>query len=181
MVKFTFKASLIALLLFVPIKAKEAITSHYNSENDNLYLKAENENKLTKSNIVKYFHKIKHKFKFPKTVLKQMILESGNLKSTVCKENNNLFGFRKVSGRETTAIKGKLLNNYSVYNTFKESIDDYILWQNKHLTACNNEKQYEQYLKKHYASDGNNYIETIHNIDLGKFFKNRQLDSLSIN
>ena len=110
-----------------------------------------------------------------------MILESGNLKSTVCKENNNLFGFRKVSGRETTAIKGKLLNNYSVYNTFKESIDDYILWQNKHLTACNNEKQYEQYLKKHYASDGNNYIETIHNIDLGKFFKNRQLDSLSIN
>lgn len=186
MTKFTFKASLLAVLLLVSFKTKEAVISKSNSYSDKLHLaymklKQENENKLTKSNFVKYIHKIKHKFKFPKVVLKQIIIETGGLKSDICLENNNLFGFRKVTGRETTAIKGKLLNKYSVYNSFKESIEDYILWQNKYLGNCKTEKEYEKFLKYNYATDGKHYIETLHNVDLGKFFKKRQLDSLSLN
>jgi flagellum-specific peptidoglycan hydrolase FlgJ len=66
---------------------------------------------------------------FPDIVFAQAILESGNFKSKVSRENNNFFGMRLAKVRETTAIGQK--SGYAKYNSWKESVRDYKLWQDR--------------------------------------------------
>jgi hypothetical protein len=66
---------------------------------------------------------------FPDIVFAQAILESGNFKSKVSRENNNFFGMRLAKVRETTAIGQK--SGYAKYGSWKDGVRDYKLWQDR--------------------------------------------------
>lgn len=92
----------------------------------------------------------------PDIVIAQAIIESGNFKSNIFKENNNLFGMKMPKYRKTTAIG--INRGHAVYKNWRESVIDYALWQGeraKYSTA-------NQYLRrlKSYATDAN-YISKI--------------------
>jgi len=88
---------------------------------------------------------------FPDIVFGQALLESGNFKSNVFKENNNLFGMRLPKVRKTTAI-GKN-RGYAKYENWVQSVGDYLLWQQsipkKYLKSREN---YFYYLQKYYCT-----------------------------
>lgn len=98
--------------------------------------------------------------KFPDVALAQAILESGNFKSKLAKENNNLFGMRLARVRETTA-KGQKYG-YANYLSWKDSVKDYKLWQDSVLKNKKNmtRTQYLSYLNRIY-SETPNYISRI--------------------
>ena len=58
----------------------------------------------------------------------QIFLETGNLSSDICENNNNLFGMRYPRVRHTTAIGVR--KAHAKYDNFVESIRDYAIWQN---------------------------------------------------
>ena len=58
----------------------------------------------------------------------QAILETGFFTSEVFLENNNLFGMKLPRVRRTTAIGEN--RGHAVYETWMDSVDDYILWYN---------------------------------------------------
>jgi len=100
---------------------------------------------------VLYHHIILTGIKYPDIVLAQAKLESGHFTSIVFKENNNLFGMRMPKVRETTAIGEN--RRYSVYKNWRDSVEDYKLWQDKMIHKTNTESEYLCYLENHYAQD----------------------------
>ena len=94
------------------------------------------------------FLNIKH----PEVVFKQAKIESGNFKSKVFKENNNMFGM-KIPYKRANIAGGENLG-YAVYNTWQESIIDYALYQTYTAKGMNKE-QYIQHLGNSYAEDPN--------------------------
>lgn len=61
---------------------------------------------------------VKIGIKHPDVVLRQAIFETGHFKSQVYQRRNNLFGFRK--------------RKYIAYDSWKNCIDYYKVWQDKH-------------------------------------------------
>jgi hypothetical protein len=89
--------------------------------------------------------------KFPHIVYAQAILETGNFKSKVFLENNNLFGMKAASKRPSTAISFK--NEYAVYEDWQASVIDYALFQAAYLKHIKTETEYFEYLEASYAED----------------------------
>jgi uncharacterized FlgJ-related protein len=92
----------------------------------------------------------------PDIVIAQAIIESGNFKSNIFKENNNLFGMKMPEYRKTTAIG--INRGHAVYSSWRESVIDYALWQGKRA-RYSTKNQYLRRLKS-YAADPN-YITKI--------------------
>lgn len=90
-------------------------------------------------------------------VYAQAILESGNFKSSICRNNNNLFGMKVASSRPTTAIGQE--SNHAVYKDWQSSVIDYSLWQASYARNLSKE-QYLQLLREMYAEDPN-YMESL--------------------
>lgn len=88
--------------------------------------------------------------KYPDVVLAQAKIESGNFKSKIFLENNNLFGMRQATNRPTTS--SQVESGYAYYMNWKESVIDYALYQSKYLSDLTRE-QYLSYLGKNYAED----------------------------
>jgi len=95
--------------------------------------------------------------KFPDVVFAQAVLESGNFKSNLFKNHNNLFGMKLPKIRETVAT-GMVKNGYAKYDSWSESIYDYFLWQNYILSKKNilTKNEYLAYVNRVYA-EGKNY------------------------
>lgn len=89
--------------------------------------------------------------KYPHIAFAQALLESGDLKSRLVQLNNNLFGMRYPSKRETVAIGTK--KGYANYNNWIESVQDYKLYQDFTIKRKNisNSTQYINHLDKTYA------------------------------
>jgi flagellum-specific peptidoglycan hydrolase FlgJ len=111
---------------------------------------------FTEQNLIHYI-KLKQ-LKHPHIVLAQAKLETGNFKSTVFKNNCNLFGmkyihdFKQRKSRETTATGSK--HSHAVYLHWKHSVDDYLLWQRMFTeTPIQTEADYFKLLRKKYATD----------------------------
>jgi hypothetical protein len=68
-------------------------------------------------------------FENPEIVWAQAILETGHLKSKLCKNYNNLFGMKMARKRYTLAT-GRTNHGYAVYNSKDSSLADYLVWQN---------------------------------------------------
>ena len=99
-----------------------------------------------------YIMKVEH----PEIVFIQAQIESGNFKSNIFKEGNNLFGMKVAERRITTAI-GKI-RGHAAYLSWKDSVLDYKLMQEKYAKG-KSKQQYLAYLKN-YAEDPN-YITKI--------------------
>ena len=88
----------------------------------------------------------------PDIVFRQARIESGNFKSQVFLENNNMFGMKMPSKRPNMASGSN--RGYAVYNSWQESVIDYALYQvysGKNLTK----EDYVKMLNNSYAEDVN--------------------------
>jgi flagellum-specific peptidoglycan hydrolase FlgJ len=101
--------------------------------------------------------------KYPDIALAQAILESGHFKSKIAKSNNNFFGMRMPTKRETMAFGKKY--GYAIYHSWRHSVQDYKLWQDQLFTRHPNmtREQYKKYINKLYSTSAN-YISKINTI-----------------
>jgi hypothetical protein len=111
-------------------------------------------NLFSKENLARLIYNLK--IAHPDIVMAQAIIESGNFKSNIFKENNNLFGMKMPEYRKTTAIG--INRGHAVYRNWRESVIDYALWQGKRARYSTT----NQYLRRlrSYAADPN-YITKI--------------------
>lgn len=96
-----------------------------------------------------FTYMVEKEVRFPHIVYAQAALESGNFTSTIFRENNNLFGMRMPERRETTAVG--INRKYAVYSTWKSSVDDYLLFQQRYLGQYQTEAGYLKYLDRNYC------------------------------
>jgi uncharacterized FlgJ-related protein len=99
--------------------------------------------------------------RFPHIVLAQAKLESGNFKSHMFLENNNIFGMKEAKRRPTTN-KGTQ-NGHAYYENWKDCVIDYAFYQAAYLNDLRTEAQYYQYLSASYAEDPG-YISKVKSI-----------------
>lgn len=102
--------------------------------------------------------------KFPEFVFAQALLESGHFTSKLTKLNNNLFGMRIPTKRETVAI-GKSRSGYAIYDHWTQSVEDYLLFQDYviNVRGYNTKEKYIGYLNRLYSeSDG--YVKKLNTI-----------------
>lgn len=93
---------------------------------------------------------------YPEIVFNQAKLESGNFKSDIFKENNNLFGFRVFGswkGKEM-AFKNR---GHLVFTHWTKSVEHYKMWQKKNY----NKKTYLQFLGRVGYAEDKTYLEKI--------------------
>jgi hypothetical protein len=90
-------------------------------------------------------------FKFPHIILAQSMQETGNFKSGIFKENNNLFGMKEARIRATLAQGTN--RGHAHYNTWQESLYDYAMYYNAYLRKIKTEDEYFEYLRQNYAED----------------------------
>ena len=86
----------------------------------------------------------------PEVVLRQARIESGNFKSRVFLENNNMFGM-KIPNKRPNMVSGSN-RGYAVYSNWQESVIDYALYQvysGKNLSK----EDYIKMLNNNYAED----------------------------
>lgn len=96
--------------------------------------------------------------KYPYIVLAQAKLESGDFKSKVFKQNNNMFGMRKARQRITAAQSEK--NTYAYYRDWIDCVYDYGMYQSSVMCNVANEDEYFTKLGARYAEDPG-YIEKL--------------------
>ena len=99
--------------------------------------------------------------KFPHIVYAQAQLETGEFKSKIFKENNNLFGLKQATRRPTTS-KGTE-NGHAYFDEWKESVVDYAFYQAAYLKEIRSESEYLEYLGANYAEDPN-YVSKVKKI-----------------
>jgi len=99
--------------------------------------------------------------KFPHIVYAQAKLETGNFKSHIFLNNNNIFGMKQARKRPTTN-KGEE-NGHAYFNSWQESVLDYAMYSAAYLSKIKTENEYFQYLGANYAEDPN-YIDKLKQI-----------------
>lgn len=100
---------------------------------------------------------------YPEVIMAQYRIESGGGTSDIAKKANNLFGMRPVRGERkhyTTQRYGDNYCGYAVYDNWKLSILDKILWEHYIFNGVKPDR--ETYISAHanYA-EAPNYIENI--------------------
>jgi hypothetical protein len=108
-------------------------------------------------------------FKFPHIILAQSMQETGNYKSTIFRENHNLFGMKQATIR-TNLAKGTN-RGHAYYDSWQDSLIDYALYSATYLSDIKTEGEYFEYLRQNYAEDPT-YVER-----LKKLIKKRNLKS----
>lgn len=116
-------------------------------------------NKFNKTAMVQYMKQIN--IKFPHIVYAQAILESTDFTSNIFKENNNCFGMKVATSRQTTNQGAQY--DHAVFETWKDCVIDYALYQARYLSSIKNEEQYFEYLEQSYAED-TAYVNKLRNI-----------------
>lgn len=94
--------------------------------------------------------------KFPDIVYAQAVHETGNFKSQIFRENNNLFGMKVAKLRPTTN-QGEQYG-HAFYSHWRSSVQDYAYWQS-FMGKGLNKSEYLQLLNG-YAEDGD-YVKKI--------------------
>ncbi len=109
-------------------------------------------------------------FKFPYIVLAQSYQESGHYKSTIFRENNNMFGMKEAVVRSNLA-KGTN-RGHAMYETWQESVIDYALYYSTYLSDIKTEGEYYEFLRQNYAEDPT-YVTRLKNIIKTKNLKSK--------
>lgn len=113
--------------------------------------------KFSKENLQEYL--ISNCVLHPEIAYAQAVLETGNFTSRIFRENNNLFGMKLAEKRRTLAVGERY--GHACYDTWQDSVDDYLLWQQQWLrTPIESEKDYYRLLDRVYAEDPN-YIKVV--------------------
>lgn len=158
---------LTSLLTFFTYTNKHTIETKYISEEAKMIVLNEH-NEFSREKLISYLKEIN--LKFPYIVLAQAELETGNFKSKIFRENNNLFGM-KVARKRPTTNKGEQYG-HAYFDNWRKSVDDYAFYQAMFMKDIKTENQYFQFLDGRYAEDPN-YIAKLKTkiIKLKKEFK----------
>lgn len=107
----------------------------------------------------KFVEKLKElNFKYPHIVMGQAILETGGFKSSVFKQNNNLFGMKEATSR-LNLCKGTE-HGHASYSNWEDSVLDYALWCTSYANKAHSESEYFQILNSlGYAEDGSYVVK----------------------
>lgn len=89
---------------------------------------------------------VKQKCILPNVALAQMKIETGNFKSSICKENKNIAGIKTSKSKYVAGMN----RNHCSYKSYRDCIKDYVRIQNRYLKNIDGK----------YATS-NNYIETL--------------------
>ena len=113
-------------------------------------------NTFSEEKLINYLYEIN--LKFPEIVFAQAKLESSNFTSTIFRENHNFFGM-KCATKRAFLHKGEN-RGHAKYESWKECVIDYALYQATYLHHIKTKQQYLSYLRKHYAEDPN-YVDKL--------------------
>lgn len=103
----------------------------------------------------------------PAVVMVQCRMESGNFKSGICLQNNNMLGMRHP-GKRPNLSEGKR-NGYAVYESWQYCLIDYAIWQSRYAVKYKTDEDYINFLGKIYGSDSL-YVEKV-NTMLNEYIK----------
>lgn len=145
--------ALIGLTAYVTIVNANKV-NYISQETKAIILKEQNE--FSRDKLKEYILELN--IRYPHIVLAQAEIESGHFKSSIFKENNNLFGM-KVATRRPTTNKGEE-NGHAYYDNWRESVVDYAFYSAQYLSDIKSEKEYLEYLKQNYAQD-TSYVSKI--------------------
>lgn len=140
--------SIISFIIITCMQTEKLNSIKYITEETRM-LVINQENEFSEVKLKEYI--IGLNIKFPHIVFAQAKLESGYFKSTIFRENNNLFGM-KIATRRPTTNKGEN-RGHAVFDTWKESVLDYAFYQARFLGDIKSEGEYIQYLRANYAED----------------------------
>lgn len=105
---------------------------------------------FNKEVLVKYMDSVG--VKYINFSLAQAIHESANFRSSLFQKHNNMFGMKVSVYRETTAI-GKIAGGYAIYASWKDSVKDFYIFQQKVLKKYSSYEAYTGYMYRNYAKD----------------------------
>lgn len=100
-------------------------------------------------------------FKFPYIILAQSYQETGHYKSTIFRENNNLFGMKEAVLR--TNLAQGTNRGHALYDSWQDSVIDYALYSATYLSDIKTEGEYFEYLRQNYAED-KTYVSRLKNL-----------------
>lgn len=109
-------------------------------------------------------------FRYPYIVLAQSYQESGHYKSTIFRENNNIFGMKEAVVRSNLA-KGTN-RGHAMYTSWQECVIDYALYYSTYLSDIKTEGEYYEFLRQNYAEDPM-YVTRLQNIIKTKNLKSK--------
>lgn len=87
--------------------------------------------------------------RFPHIIYQQVIVESQHFQSPIYRDLNNLLGMECTIGRPT--LGRNIGQRFAKYNTWKESLADYAIWQSYMTREVRNEEEYYYFLDKVYC------------------------------
>ena len=102
------------------------------------------------------FYGVEH----PDIAMGQIFLETGNLSSNICKNNQNLFGMRHPRVRETVSLGS--VRGHAYYHDWIDSIKDYSLWQQN---MYNGQGDYYSFLSSVGYAECKSYISKLQYIE----------------
>lgn len=150
---------IMGIMLFIGI----GFLSSFIAVKEQQYIQTEKEIKLTTDNSFskeKLIEEMKHlNIKHPHIVYAQFVLESNHFKSRLFLTQNNLMGMQESTSRPSTNVGSD--NGFAVYNSWRDSVLDYALYQASFMRGIN-EQQYFEYLSKNYAED-KEYVKKLKN------------------
>jgi uncharacterized FlgJ-related protein len=141
-----FFAVLILILLSSFISREKTETKYIKTETE---VNLVTNNSFSRENLIKEIQRLP--FKYRDVILAQCILESGNFKSPVFKQCNNLLGLREAKQRLTLATGTHL--NHATFTTWKECLLDRLIFEAKYMHDLSR-SEYTTYLGKVYAEAG---------------------------
>lgn len=106
---------------------------------------------FTEDKLISYLKALN--IKYPEVVFAQAVIESGNFTSMKFKKDNNLFGMKKARSRATLALDSE--GNYARFNTWRESVIDYALYQSMFVRKIKSRDAYISHLADSYATSPN--------------------------
>jgi len=125
------------------------------------------EDKLTPENILNYIEEIG--IIHSKIVYKQAIVETGWFKSKLCVKHNNLFGMHYTTKRPNK-ISGYIIADHgakcAVYKHWKDSIEDYLLYQQYWIDKGKDLTDYYKFLSSIGYASNINYIKILKQIKI---------------
>ena len=111
---------------------------------------------LTKENVWKFINTLP--IQHPSIVYKKIMLETAHLKSKIAINNNNLCGMKRSKVRPNIQLGERY--GHAVYDDWRDSIVDYLLWQQYCIKRKLSEEEFYAYISRTYSTN-KQYVNTL--------------------
>lgn len=156
-----YRCWILILLLILTIKSTTVTENYTHITVENIEILQTPE--LTKQNVIKFIKQLP--LQHADILYQKIILETGHLTSQLATNYNNLTGMRVVKKRITTQ-SGIAIKGYGKYDDWRDSILDYLLWQQSVVKKKLSKSEYYDFTAKIYSVRKNEYVKTLKQIRL---------------